>query len=181
LVGALALRAAIAAGGDPEAGRRKTVTCKGCHGQESMQSVPKLGGQSAAYFVAAMRAYQDGLRAHPTMRDVAKAYSDRELKDFAAYYAQLGATDEGETHAASTPPSSPVCETCHGRGGQSPSTADTPVLAGQKASYLRLTLAEYRDGARKHAVMQSQAAALSDAEIESLSNYFAGTKRLVSQ
>lgn len=181
LLGALLSHAALAAGGDPEAGRRKTVTCKGCHAQESMQSVPRLGAQSATYFVAAMRAYQDGLRTHPTMRDVAKAYSDRELKDFAAYYAQPGGEDEGETPAGSPPAAAVVCEGCHGGGGRTPITADAPVLAGQKAAYLRLTLTEYRDGARKHALMQPQAAGLSDADIESLAAYFAGLRRLVGR
>jgi cytochrome c553 len=167
-----------AAEGDPEAGRRNTSTCNACHGQASMVSVPNLGGQGAAYFVAAMQAYQDGRRAHPTMREVANSYSDRQLKNLAAYYAQFGATEEG---AESMPAPAPAaaCETCHRSGGRAPATPVTPVLAGQKTGFLNIALREYRDGVRKHADMQTQAAALSDADIEALAAYYAGRKRLV--
>lgn len=161
-----------AADGDPEAGRRKTVTCNGCHGQASMQSVPNLGGQSPTYFIAAMRAYQEGKRAHATMRDVAKAYSDRELKNFAAYYAQLGKQESQRDAAIEKPAASAQCEACHGALGRTPVNPESAVLAGQKAAYLKLALKEYREGTRKHAVMQQAAANLTDPDIEVLAAYF---------
>ena len=138
------------AGGDPEAGRRQTVTCNACHGQASLQSVPNLGGQSFAYFVSAMRAYQeDGKRSHGTMRDVAKAYKDKELKNFAAHYAQFASMAEGS--GAAKPVQASVCEGCHGQEGRSPTNPESAVIVGQKGSYLKMTIGEYRDGTRKHA------------------------------
>lgn len=168
---------AMAAGGDPEAGRKKTVTCNGCHAQSGMQSVPNLGGQSVPYFIAAMRAYQDGKRSHSTMRDVAKSYSDKELKNFAAYYAQFRAVAEGAS--AEAPSAAAVCASCHGSEGREPVNVESPVLAGQKAAFLKLTLQEYRDGSRKHAIMQLQAATLTDTDIDALAGYFSGLKGLV--
>jgi cytochrome c553 len=163
---------APAAGGDPAAGKRKTVTCNGCHGQAGMKSVPSLGGQATDYFVAAMVAYQDGVRVHPTMRDVANGFSVRDFKNFAAYYA------EGELAPASPtgdpPPAAAAgCAACHGEEGRDPQTPATPRLAGQKVGYIEQTLREYRAGMRKHAIMQPQASDLSDEDIVALSAYFA--------
>jgi len=161
------------AGGDAEAGRRKTVTCNGCHGQASLQSVPKLGGQRGAYFISAMRAYQDGKREHATMRDVAKAYSDKELKNFAAYYSQFGKLEIIGTPVIDKPVTAASCEGCHGPDGRLPSNHESAVLAGQKSSYLKAALREYRDGTRPHAVMQAAVANLTDDEIDVMSDYYA--------
>lgn len=163
---------AEAAGGDAAAGKRKTVTCNGCHGQAGMRSMPSLGGQNPEYFVAAMRAYQDGVRTHATMRDVAKSYSDRDLKNFAAYYAESGAPTAGAD--APAPEAAARCAACHGPDGRETVTPDVPRLAGQKAPYLEQVLRDYRSGARKHAVMQAQAAQLVDDEIAALAAYYAG-------
>jgi len=164
---------AFSAGGDPEAGRRKTVTCNGCHAQASLQSVPSLGGQSFAYFLSAMRAYQDGRRSHATMRDVAKAYTDKELKNFAAYYAQVAPENPDKGSPGTRPAAADACEACHGQHGRAPTNPDSAVLAGQKASYLKLVLTEYRDGTRKHEIMQPAAANLADDEIDAIAGYYA--------
>jgi cytochrome c553 len=162
---------APAAGGDPAAGKRKTVTCNGCHGQAGMRSVPSLGGQQPDYFVAAMVAYQDGVRSHATMRDVAKAFSLRDFRNFAAWYAE-GAPPATAPADETMPAAAERCVACHGIEGRQPQTPATPVLAGQKAPYLEQTLREYRDGSRKHGIMQPQAEALADEEIAALVAYF---------
>lgn len=68
--------------------------CAGCHGIAGYKtafpevySVPKLGGQHAAYIVKALQAYRSGERTHPTMRAIAASLSDRDMADLAAYYA----------------------------------------------------------------------------------------------
>ena len=162
---------ATAADGDPAAGKRKTVTCNGCHGQAGMKSVPSLGGQRADYFVAAMVAYQDGIRSHPTMREVASAFALRDLRNFAAYYADEPAA-AGEA-PADPPPAAAPCGACHGSEGREPPTPLTPRLAGQKAPYVEQALRDYRAGVRKHAIMQPQAQALTDEDIAALATYFA--------
>jgi len=161
---------------DPAAGQRKTVTCNGCHAQAGMKNVPSLGGQNAAYIFAAMQAYQDGLRPHATMRDVAKSYTTQELRNFAAYYAQTGAAPPVEGGQA--PASAERCASCHGASGSTTLRADVPRLAGQKAAYIELALKDYRSGARKHAIMQQQAQDLTEADITELAAYYAAREGL---
>ena len=83
-----------AADGDPTAGKGKTSMCIGCHGIggyktafPEVYSVPKLGGQHAAYIVKALQAYKTGERSHPSMRAIAATLTDKDMADLAAYYA----------------------------------------------------------------------------------------------
>lgn len=93
-VAALAPVVAHAADGDPAAGKGKTAMCAGCHGIPGYKtafpvtySVPKLGGQHAAYLVKALQAYKSGDRTHPSMRAIAAGLTDQDMADIAAYYA----------------------------------------------------------------------------------------------
>lgn len=181
LLGAMILVAAtgtLAAEPDAAAGKRKTVTCNGCHGQAAMKNVPSLGGQSPAYFIAAMVAYQDGVRTHATMRDVAKAWSMQDLKNFAAWYAEPLAP-AADASPVDGPAAVQRCATCHGIDGREPASPEVPRLAGQKEGYLAQVLREYRGGLRLHAIMQPQAADLSDDDIAALARHFAGRPGLL--
>ena len=95
-VSVLALAPVItqAAEGDAAAGKNKTSMCAGCHGISGYKtafpvtySVPKLGGQHAAYLVKALQGYKSGDRMHPSMRAIAAGLSDQDMADLAAYYA----------------------------------------------------------------------------------------------
>ena len=86
--------AALAAEGDPAAGKKKTSMCAGCHGIGGYKTVfpevyhvPRLGGQHAAYIVKALQEYKAGNRSHPTMRAIAAGLTDQDMADLAAYYA----------------------------------------------------------------------------------------------
>ncbi len=92
--GAFLLPLSALADGDAAAGKHKTAMCTGCHGIPgyktafpSVYSVPKLGGQHAAYLVKALQAYKTGERSHPSMRAIAAGLSDADMADLAAYYA----------------------------------------------------------------------------------------------
>jgi cytochrome c553 len=85
------------ADGNADTGKKKTQMCAGCHGIEGFRTaypevymVPKLGGQSANYIVAALKAYKAGDRSHPSMRAIAGSLSDQDMADLAAYYASVG-------------------------------------------------------------------------------------------
>jgi len=69
---------------------------------------------------------------------------------------------------------SKACAVCHGAGGNKPVSADIPRLAGQYADYLERALIDYKSGARKDAVMNGQAAALSRQDIQDIAAYFQG-------
>ena len=96
-VAALALPAQAA--GDAAAGSKKNYQCQGCHGITNWKtafpevySVPKLGGQKAAYIVSALKAYKKGDRDHATMRAISADLSDQDMEDLAAYYGQSATT-----------------------------------------------------------------------------------------
>jgi cytochrome c553 len=81
--------------GSAEAGSKKTSMCIGCHGIAeyktafpSVYRVPKIAGQSEKYLEVALQAYRNGERNHPSMVGIAKALSDQDIADLAAYYAR---------------------------------------------------------------------------------------------
>lgn len=83
-----------AAAGNPAAGKGKSAMCAGCHGIPGYKtafpetySVPKLGGQHAAYVIKALQGYKSGDRTHPSMRAIAAGLTDQDMADLAAYYA----------------------------------------------------------------------------------------------
>ena len=50
---------------------------------------PHLAGQKEEYLVVALEAYRDGSRRSENMNVVAKALSDADIADLAAYYAGI--------------------------------------------------------------------------------------------
>lgn len=90
---AVTASANLRAEGDPKTGRVKAEGCLGCHGIEGYRNaypsyrVPKVGGQSETYIIAALKAYRSGQRSHPTMRAQGADLSDEDIADIAAYFA----------------------------------------------------------------------------------------------
>ena len=84
---------------DPLAqGRDKFVQCAACHGADGRSTVipqyPKIGGQSGAYVINALKAYRDGRRQGTyaaIMAVVAKPLSDDDIVNLAAYIESLDA------------------------------------------------------------------------------------------
>lgn len=82
--------------GNPKAAAAKVEMCIGCHGIQGgyktafpeVYQVPKIGGQSARYIEAALKAYRKGDRKHPSMTGIARSLSDQDIADVAAYYSQ---------------------------------------------------------------------------------------------
>jgi cytochrome c553 len=71
----------------------KIAMCIGCHGIPGYKTafpdvyhVPKIAGQQPAYLIAALKAYKDGARSHPSMRGIAASLTDQDMADLAAYY-----------------------------------------------------------------------------------------------
>lgn len=81
--------------GDADAGKLRAGLCAGCHAIPGYRnayptySVPKLGGQHAAYIVAALKAYQTRQRSHPTMQAIAASLSEKDMADLGAYFAGI--------------------------------------------------------------------------------------------
>lgn len=52
--------------------------------------MPRIAGQTREYLVAALRAYQSGERAHPTMRAQGESLSEAEIEQIAQFLASHG-------------------------------------------------------------------------------------------
>lgn len=83
--------------------------------------------------------------------------------------------------AAKGKPAVTACASCHGKAGAAPISAENPLLAGQHPDYLVHALKAYKDGSRKHNLMNTQAAALSDKDINDLSVYYSQQKSTVHE
>jgi cytochrome c553 len=161
---------------DARRGAELGYTCHGCHGIENYRnafpvySVPKLGGQHAAYLVVALKAYASTERGHPTMHAHAKSLSEADMADVAAYLAGTEVTSSG--HAIGTAPkASATCVACHGNDGIG-ILPEYPNLTGQHADYIEQALRAYQSGQRKNAVMAGMTAALTKEDIKALARYY---------
>jgi cytochrome c553 len=69
------------------------------------------------------------------------------------------------------------CLLCHGTAEARPISDLVPVLQGQSSADLANALIAFKDGTRPSGIMQSMAAALGDADLSRLAEYYAGLKR----
>jgi len=175
---AMGLLAAPAfADGDADRGRKLAYTCLGCHGIENYKnaypkySVPKLGGQSAAYISAALAEYQAGARWHPTMQGLATALSARDRADLAAFFQGAEPVRASAKPTGAPPASAATCTACHGPVGVG-TLPENPTIAGQHADYLAQALNDYRLDKRRNAVMGSFAKQLTRDDIRALADYY---------
>ena len=172
-------RAQTPAEGNPAAiTKDKLSACVKCHGEDGIgtsPATPSLAGQDWTYMVKALQSYKDATRDDDVMTPRAKKLGDDEMKDFAAYYANL--TPKA---AAIAKPLKPVewaekCDRCHGVNGNS-SRPEVPSLAGQKLDYLASVLRAYRGGERKSSEMAAMTGILSDDDIAGIAAFYAYQK-----
>ena len=81
--------------GDATSGQARAATCATCHGMNGLSTLPNaphLAGQPEIYLVEQLRAYRSGKRANEVMAVIAKALSDNDIDDLAAWYASIEIT-----------------------------------------------------------------------------------------
>ncbi len=185
---------AYAATGDAEKGKLKSAVCASCHGADGngvsgVPLNPRLADQVPGYITAQLKAFKDGTRKDPIMAGMAAGLSDKDMADLDAYYASLSAGEVGvskQDEAAALEGEKiyrggfremniPACMSCH-----EPSGAGIPVqypkLSGQNAAYTEKQLHAFKDGTRKHDMMNTIAFLLSNNQIKQLSLYTQGLK-----
>ncbi len=174
--------------GDAAAGSRKIAMCLGCHGITGYRAtfpqvyrVPKISGQGEGYIVAALTAYKQGERKHPTMRGIASGLSDQDMADIAAYYASRGGL--GMTVTETTIDAAGLelvnrggCVGCHGVKLNQPVLPSYPRIAGQYPDYLFAALSAYKTNAhplwgRNNPVMGAVVQQFSNKELHELAQY----------
>lgn len=79
-----------------------------------------------------------------------------------------GSAEAGQTRSI-------VCAGCHGADGNS-FNPEWPSLAGQNESYLVKAMQSFKDGSRQNVLMNAQAAALSDQDMQDLAAWFSAQK-----
>jgi cytochrome c553 len=86
------LMASSASAGDIAAGKKKSLACAGCHGEDGISVVPtypNLAGQKEQYLILTLKGFRDGTRKNAVMNPMAKPLSDEDIENLAAYYASL--------------------------------------------------------------------------------------------
>jgi len=85
-----------AAGAEPHgaataaAAPEKAATCAACHGADGNSPSPEfpiLAGQNRDYLLQALHQYHAGARSNPIMAPQAKALTEQEMRELAAYFA----------------------------------------------------------------------------------------------
>jgi cytochrome c553 len=170
----------------------RTAMCMGCHNIKGYQAsfpevhhVPMIAGQGAKYIAAALNAYKNGDRKHPTMRGIATSLSDQDITDIAAYYENLGKADAKQladqpNRTADTQVTAlmqkAACVSCHGSNFSKPIDPSYPKIAGQHKDYLFVALKAYKTEnnpamGRNNGIMGAIAKQFSNAELKELAGY----------
>jgi cytochrome c553 len=77
------------------AGKAKSASCAGCHGEDGnsmMPLFPKLADQNEEYLVQQMEAFKDGTRTDAVMGAMVAGLSTQDMRDIAAFYEQQKVT-----------------------------------------------------------------------------------------
>jgi cytochrome c553 len=175
-------------GGDAARGIPACVSCHGAAGNSTIVQNPKLAAQHESYIVKQLTNFKGPERNNPVMSTIAKALTDDEAKNIAAYLnaqsLKPGAAKNKDTvelgkkiyRGGIAEKNVPACAGCH-----SPDGAGIPAqfarIGGQHQDYTAVQLTNFRSGARKNSPqMAAIAKRLSDDEIQAVSDYVAGLK-----
>ena len=142
LLYSLVLMQPALADGDVEQGAVIGYSCLGCHGIDSYRNaypsyrVPMLGGQKRDYVEAALQAYRDGDRKHPTMQAQGGSLSSEDISNVSAWLESYGEIAEAATaESAAGVAAAAICLQCHGEGAAAV-IPTPPTLSGQHMDYL---------------------------------------------
>jgi cytochrome c553 len=179
---------ALYTSGDAARGIPACVSCHGAAGNSTIVQNPKLAAQHDAYIVKQLSNFKTPERNNPVMSTIAKALTDDEAKNIAAYLnaqsAKPGAAKNKDTvefgkkiyRAGIAEKNVPACAGCHSPDGAG-IPAQFPRIAGQHQDYTAAQLTNFRSGARKNSPqMATIAKRLSDDEIQAVSDYVAGLR-----
>jgi cytochrome c553 len=86
---ALALGVGLVQAQDANLGRNLAATCANCHGTNGRArgDMPPLAGVSAERLTALFNAYKSGAQTGTIMQQIAKGYSDEQIRLIAAFFA----------------------------------------------------------------------------------------------
>ena len=158
---ALLSASAAFAAAPPEA-----ASCAACHGANGMGNAaagyPRLAGLSKTYIADQLRLFASGQRNNAIMSGMAKPLSAAQMKQLAAYYADLPTKGYAPAAAPAAAEATlgqrlaergdwekgiPACIRCHGPGLEGVGQ-NFPPLAGQSATYIADQIKAWQSGSR---------------------------------
>ena len=168
-------------------GATLAMQCTMCHGVRGMSHAdsPNLAGQYDAAIYKQLRDFKSGHRKSAIMEPLVANLSDQDMRDLAAYFANLprerNATAEDAQQEApvivrngSPMRNIAACTSCH---GGIDSKTGSPRLDGEPESYIRTQLHAFATGARHndiHGQMRNVARQMTPEEIDTAARYYAG-------
>jgi len=188
------LKATYATPQDVAEGKRVAeASCASCHGIDGIakaKDTPHIAGQRPGYLYLELRVYQSGGRGNTTMNNSVKFLSDDALVKVSAYYASLDPA-QPVPPSTKTAPAKPEpaaagkaaaagCGGCHGETGIS-KVPGMPSLVGFDPKYFVAAVIAYKTNRRKHDMMKTLVAALSDAELNNIALFYAMQKPAKAQ
>ena len=190
----------------------RVPACQKCHGADGMGSddigTPRLASQVYAYLFKQLTDFATDRRTDDVMHkmnDIAKAMTEQQRKDVAAYLhtlqapysgsdlgklrkegTRIGDAERGQSIVTAGIPDErvPACQGCHGYRGHSAGLL-FPALSGQNYVYLTHELASFRRASRGDAAgrtndymgaMRDVAGKLSDRDIADVAAFLTGVK-----
>lgn len=181
----VAMVPALAGGAGGDVGRGGTLAqrCTMCHGARgvSASDVPNLAGQYSEVTYKQLVDYQNGQRRHTLMQALAKGMSDADIRDLAAFYAQLprpSPAPESVVVPMLVRQGDPLrnlapCASCHGGIDKRPGS---PWLEGMPQAYLAAQTQSFARGDRRNdplGVMRNIARQMTPEEIDATARYYA--------
>ena len=167
------------------AGEERALICGYCHGNDGNSvkpEVPNLAGQNPDYLLQQVSRFARGERKDFVMNSLASKFSTDDQINLAIFYSSQQVKPVQVNQARARQGQKlymQQCQACHGPQGRG--KIGFARLAGQKPTYLTLTLQAFRDSAlgkstpkKRHSpIMEPIARRLADHEIQNLAAYIA--------
>ena len=164
------------------------VSCHGAGGNSTIVQNPKLSAQHEPYTYKQLMNFRTPERANPIMSPIAKALTEQDMHNIAAWLDKQETKPGAAKNKASidlgkkiyrggiAEKNVPACASCHGANGAG-IPAQFARLAGQHQEYTGAQLTAFRAGTRSNSTQMTMISKrLSDDEIAAVSDYIAGLK-----
>lgn len=177
--------------GNAQAGKAKSETCVACHGPDGNSPTPiwpKIAGLSQGYILKQLLEFKKGPQGDrnvPTMFGILQPFSDQDLADLAAFYAEqkttIGTVPEDKLalgqkiyRGGNISSGVPACAGCHDATGMGNYLANFPRVSGQNSEYIVDQLTKFKNKTRTNIMMNDIAPRLTDEEIQAVASYVEG-------
>ncbi|WP_295851455.1 cytochrome C [Tardiphaga sp.] len=161
----------------------RAAPCLACHseaGTSEMENIPSLGAQQPAYSLIQLFMFREKLRRFEPMNEMAKDFSDDDLRLFSDFLATLPkpkppaeAGEPARMASARILTQQFRCDSCH--NADFAGRDNIPRIANQREDYLVKTLREYKDNSRHgyDATMADVMQSVTDPQIVELAYFLA--------